>query len=65
MKTFLRKSTSRNFYIFPIFLLITVGLLIAVNIYHFRIKYWSQQKQLLPCHDTSDKLKEININDII
>ena len=59
------KNTSTNFYIFLTFLLITIALLIAVSIYCYLIKYRSKQKQLLQHYDTSNKLKEINVSNII
>ena len=49
-KAVLRKCTSINFYIVLVFLLITITLLIAVNIYWYLIKYQTKQKPLLPCH---------------
>ena len=60
-KAVLRKCTSINFYIVLVFLLITITLLKAVNIYWYLIKYQTKQKPLLPCHYTISKLKEINI----
>ena len=42
----------QNFYILLAFLLITIALLIAVNIYCDLIKYRVTQKHLLPFHDT-------------
>ena len=45
---------TQNFYIFLIFLLITITLLIAVSIYCHLIKY--QAKNLLPFHNTNNKL---------
>ena len=56
------KSTSTNFYILIVSLLITIALLIAISIY--LIKYRLKQKRLLPFHDPS-KVKEININNIL
>ena len=47
------------------FLLITIALLIAISIHCYLIKYRSKQKYLLAYHNTSEKLKEININNII
>ena len=44
------------------FLLITIALFIAVNIYWYLMKYRAKQKHLLPFHDT--KLKEIHINNM-
>ena len=37
-------------------------LVISCNYYY--TKHWSKQKHLLPYHDTSNKLKEINIKNI-
>ena len=55
----------KNFSILLVFLLNTRALLIAVSIYFYLIKHRSKQKQLLPYHDISNKLKGININNII
>ena len=49
----------QNFYILLAFLLITIALLIAVNIYCYLIKYRAKQKHLLPFQFTNNKLKEI------
>ena len=49
------KSTSTNFYVLLIFLLITIALFIAVSIY--LIKYKAKQKHLLPYYIINDKLK--------
>ena len=54
-----------NFYILLTFVLIAMSLLIIVNIYCYFMKHRSKQKYLLPYHDTSKKLKEIDINNII
>ena len=43
----------------------TIALLIAVCIYYYQIKHRPKQKHLLPYHNNSNKLKEININNII
>ena len=64
-KNVLTKNPSINFYIFLIFLLITIVLLIAVSIYYYLIKYRAKQKHLLPYHNNSNKLKEIDFNDKI
>ena len=48
---------TQNFYVSLAFLLITIALLIAVSIYCYLIKYWA--KQLLPFHDTNNKLRKI------
>ena len=57
---------TQNLYIFLVFLLITIALLIAVNIYCYLIKQRGKQEHLLPFHFTNNKLKEIiytkNIN---
>ena len=49
-----KKATCKiqNFYILLVFLLITIALLIAVNIYCYLTKYGAKQKQFLPFHDT-------------
>ena len=47
------------------FLLITIALLMAISIHCYLIKYRSKQKYLLAYHNTSKKLKEISINNII
>ena len=49
----------QNFYVLLAFLLITIALLIAVNIYCYLIKYRAKQKHLLPFQFTNNKLKEI------
>ena len=59
------QSTSTNFFILLIFSLIAIPLLIAVSIYYYLIKYQAKQKYLLLYHESSDKLKEINTNNII
>ena len=45
----------QNFYLLLAFLLITISLLIAVNIYCYLIKHRVKQKHLLPIHVTNDK----------
>ena len=57
-KTVPAKSNSKNFYILLAFLLIAIALSIAVSIYWCLIKYWTNEKHLLPYHINS-KLKEI------
>ena len=47
----------QNFYILLAFLLISIGLLIAVSIYCYLIKY--RPKQLLPFHYTNNELREV------
>ena len=47
-------SKTKKFYILLAWLLITIALLMAVNIYCYLIKYKS--KHLLPCWITNDKL---------
>ena len=59
------KKYFNNYHNLLTFLLITMALLIAVSIYCYLIKHLSKQKHLIPCHGTSNKLKEININIII
>ena len=46
--------------ILPVFLLVTIALLIAVSIYCYLINY--RAKHLLPFHDT--KMKHFSINSI-
>ena len=63
-KTFLTKNTStkrtsKNFYILPTILLITIALSIAVSIYCYPLKYQVKQKHLLPYQITNGKLKEV------
>ena len=50
---------TQYFYILLVFLLITIALFIAVNIYCYLLKYRAKQKYLLPFHTTNNKLKEI------
>ena len=50
---------TQNFYILLAFLLITVTLLVAVNIYSYLIKYQAKQKYSLPFHYTNNKLKQV------
>ena len=64
-KLFQKKGASTRFYILLTFLLITITLLTAVSIYCYMINYQPNQKDLLPYYDTSNKLKLININNII
>ena len=49
---------TQNVYILLVFLLITIALLIAVNIYWYLIRYRAKQKHLLPFNFTNNKLKE-------
>ena len=49
---------TKNFYILLAFLLLTIVLLIAVNIYCYLIKYRAKQKHLSPVYITNNKLKE-------
>ena len=58
-----KKATckTQNFYFLLSFLLITVTLLIVVSIYCYAIKYWRNQKNLLPFHNTNIQLREILI----
>ena len=53
---------TESFYILLSFLLITITLLIAVNTYCYLIKY--QAKNLLPFHNTNNKLNKFCINSI-
>ena len=50
---------TRSFYILLIFLLITIALLIAINIYFYLINYWAKRKHLLPLYNTNNELKEL------
>ena len=56
-----KKGTCKteNLYILLAFLLITIPLLIAVNIYCYLMKYRAIQKHLLPFHNTNNELKEV------
>ena len=56
-----KKATckTQNLYILLTFLLITIALLIAVNIYRYLIKCRAKQKHLLTFHVTYNKLKDI------
>ena len=49
----------QNFYILLPFLLITIGLLIAVSIYCYVVKYRAKKSHLFPFHVTNNELKEI------
>ena len=53
---------TQSFYILFAFLLIIIALLIAVSIYCYLIKY--RAKNLLPFHDTNNKLNTICIDSI-
>ena len=50
---------TNSFYNFPVFLLITIALLIAVNIYCYLIKYKAKQTNLLPFYITNKELKAV------
>ena len=50
---------TQYFYILLGFLLIIIRLLITVSIYCYLIKYWAQQKHLLPFHVKNDKIREV------
>ena len=56
-----KKATckTQNLYILLAFLLITIELLIAANIYCYLIKYQAKQKNLLSFHDTNNELKQV------
>ena len=65
-------SKTQNLYILFAFLLITIALLIAVDIYCYLVKYQAKQKYLLPFSvknnelsfenlDSNNKLEEIDI----
>ena len=60
-KTAKTKAVPVNLYILLAFLLITVSLLIIVSIYFYLIEHRSKPGHLLPHHDTTNKLKEIDI----
>ena len=62
IKTLPAKGTSTNFFVLLAFSLITRILLIAVSIYCYLIKYWANQK---PDNNTNNKLKEIDVGNII
>ena len=49
----------QNFSILLAFLLDTIALLIAVNIYCYLKKYQKNKKNLSPIHDTNNKLKQV------
>ena len=49
---------TQNLYILHAFLLTTIGLLIAVNIYCYLIKYWAKQKYLLQFSVNNNELRE-------
>ena len=50
---------TQNFYILLAFFLITVALFIASSIYCYLVKYWANQKDLLPFHVTVNKLMNV------
>ena len=56
-----KKATckTQNFDILLTFLLITIVLLITVSNYCYLIKYQAKRKQLLPFHNTDNKLKQV------
>ena len=56
-----KKATFKTqiFYIFIVFLLITIALLIAVSIYCYLIKYRARQKHLLSFHNSNYELKQV------
>ena len=54
-----KEPLKQNFYILLAFLLIALALLIAFSIYSYLIKYWAEQKHLLPFHDTNNELKQV------
>ena len=64
-------NKTQSFFILPsfllititlLFLLITITLLVAVSIYCYPIKY--QAKNLLPFHNTNNKLNKFCVNNI-
>lgn len=63
-KNFNKKETTctANFCILLTFLFITILLLIIVNTYCYHIKHKSKQRVLT--YDTSNKLKEIDVNNV-
>ena len=50
---------TQNLYILLAFLLTTMALLIAVNIFCYLIKYWAKQKYLLPFPVKNNELREV------
>ena len=50
---------TQNWYILLAFLLTTIALLIAVNIFCYLIKYWAKQKYLLPFPVKNNELREV------
>ena len=54
-----------HFYILLNVILITISLFIIVNIYCCLIAHRPKQESFLPYHDTSSKLKETDITNII
>ena len=62
MSTKNRLPVTKYLYILLNFLLITVSTLIIVSIYYCFIKHCFKQKYLLLYHDTSNKIKEIDID---
>ena len=55
---------TQNFYILLAFLLITITLSVAVSIYCYTKQKKYQAKNLLPFHNTNNKLNEFCINNI-
>ena len=53
------RQSNAKFYILLVFLLITIALLRAVIIYYYLIKYWVEQKPLLPFCDKINGLKQV------
>ena len=65
IKAISANAAPTNFYDLLPFLLITIALLIAVSFYCYLIKCRAKQNHLLPYYDTSNKLKEIDMNNIM
>ena len=58
-KTVPTKINSKKVYILHVFLLVTIALLIAVNIFCYLMKYQIKEKHLLPHHVTTNELNEV------
>ena len=56
-----------NFYLLLAFPLISILLLVifSVHYYYYHIKHQSKQKQILPYYHSNNKLKGINITNIM
>ena len=58
-KTVPTKINSKKVYNLHAFLLVTIALLIAVNIFCYLMKYQIKEKHLLPHHVTTNELNEV------